>query len=343
MGSGSTTETDPTTNPTMATPTTATTTGPATTTGEQSEGSTGDTEAQTTGSGSSSSGEASSESGSSSTGDEDIQCEGPQGNATCETPSPYDGAGDCDPYAQDCPEGERCVPWINDHWSWNDTRCSPLAEVPDQLGDPCLVEEWAGSGIDSCDVGLMCFGADGTTNIGECIELCGCGPEQATCSGGGTECSIGGDGALPLCLPTCDPLAPIEESPCPEGFGCYLYLGDFRCGPDASFMELGVYGDACVGLNDCDSGLGCLAQDTQPDCGSEFGCCTPTCDLDEDACPDGLECVPAFEEGMAPEPCHEDTGYCRLPVRVFSEFLGARLSPPQALAVSPSQLRSSDR
>lgn len=229
-------------------------------------------------------------------------------------PSPYGGSGECDPYAQDCADGERCVPWANDGGNnWNSTICSALVAMPDQLGDACTAENSGVSGVDSCDAGLMCFGVDAETNIGECIELCGCGPAQGTCTGEGTVCTITNGGELPICLPTCDPLLPAEESLCSDGFGCYLAGGNFQCAPDAS-GDLGAYGDPCEFINACDSGLACLGTASQPACGSDVGCCAPTCDLDEaDNCPDDLECLPAFEEGMEPEACHEDTGFCVLP------------------------------
>ncbi len=39
-------------------------------------------------------------------------------------------------WAQDCPEGEKCMPWANDGGgSWNATRCSPLDPNPSAVGD----------------------------------------------------------------------------------------------------------------------------------------------------------------------------------------------------------------
>ena len=69
-----------------------------------------------------------------------------------------DGGGvniECDIWAQDCPDGEKCMPWANDGGnSWNATRCSPLDPNPGQPGDACTVEGCGVSGIDNCDIGL---------------------------------------------------------------------------------------------------------------------------------------------------------------------------------------------
>ena len=257
----------------------------------------------------------SSSSSSSGLPDEDVQCEGPEGDDTCDTPSPYDGEGDCDPYAQDCDAGERCVPWANDGGgSWNATRCSPLDDDPDGLGDACTVEGSGVSGVDSCDIGLMCLGVDPETNIGTCSELCGCGPDEPTCSGGGTICSITNGGALPICLPACDPLGyDGTEDICEDGQVCVPVGAWFLCAPDGSGDD-GAAGDDCSSLNGCDPGLMCVASALIPGCGGlAAGCCTEFCDTGEgdSGCSNNqTECVAFFEAGQEPEECHEDTGVC---------------------------------
>ena len=207
--------------------------------------------------------------------------------------------------------GEKCVPWADDGGlSWNATRCSPLAISPDGIGDGCVVEGSGVSGIDSCDVGLMCWGVDGATNTGECIALCGCGPDAPTCSGA-TTCSISNDGTLPICLPTCDPLLDDE---CADGEGCYQVGDAFMCAPDASGAT-GAAGEACAHLNTCDPGLACMSAAGVPGCAGS-GCCTPFCDVDEGngPCPiAGTVCAPIFAEGEAPQECHVDTGVCVAP------------------------------
>jgi hypothetical protein len=66
---------------------------------------------------------------------------------------------ECDLWKQDCPPGEKCMPWANDGGgSWNATRCTPLAEDPRQPGEPCTVEGSGVSGRDDCDIRAMCWG-----------------------------------------------------------------------------------------------------------------------------------------------------------------------------------------
>ncbi|MCR9163673.1 MAG: hypothetical protein ACE37F_16875 [Nannocystaceae bacterium] len=325
---GGPSEEDPSTTGTGSAPDSASsTTGQAgatttSTTSGQSEGesssSTGQPSSDTDDGSSSSSGlptgsESSDGSSSSSTGegtpDVDTVCEAGKRGAVCELPSEYDAAGECDPYAQNCAEGEKCVPWAADGGSaWNSTRCSPVPADPDLLGDPCQVEGSGVSGVDSCDVGLMCWDVDAETNTGTCIELCGCGPVDPTCDGGGTLCTISNDGVLPMCLPTCDPLDP--SAVCDDGDGCYPVSGNFQCAPDAS-GDGGLPAQSCDFINDCDPGLACASPDVVPGCDG-IGCCTPFCDLDEpETCPFG-SCQAWFEAGDEPLECHVDTGICAL-------------------------------
>lgn len=291
-----------TTNPTN--PTATTTTGDTTTSGSGSTtdpsgttGPSGTTDDPTTGDTST----GSTEGGSSSTG----------GENSCESISPYDGIGECDPYAQDCAEGFRCVPWANDGGNnWNATRCSPLDADPDLLGDPCTVEGSGVSGLDSCDTGLMCFGVDGDTNIGECIALCVCGPETPQCAEAASACSVSNGGSLPICLSPCDPLT---QNSCDDGSGCYPVDNTFVCAPDAS-GDLDGQGDTCANINACDPGLACVNPAAAPDCpAGAVGCCTAFCDLDGiDDCPALSECQAWFAEGME-LPGFENIGFCTAP------------------------------
>ncbi|MGH1341929.1 MAG: hypothetical protein ACRBN8_10285 [Nannocystales bacterium] len=289
------------TNPTMDTATTGNTSSVSgSSTGSTSTG----TAESTTSVGSTTDGTSSSSSGdssSSSTGEEN----------SCESESPYLGAGECDPYGQDCPDGFRCVPWANDGGTtWNSTRCSVLDDEPDQLGDPCTVSGTGVSGIDSCDIGLMCFEVDGDTNIGECISLCECGPVAPQCGEVGAFCAISNDGTLPICLSPCDPLMPAG---CGEGSACYPISDTFVCAPDAS-GAFGAQGETCANINTCDPGLVCATAAAVPECpvGSS-GCCTALCPLDGlDECTAG-ECLPWFPEGTAP-PEYDNVGFCSTPV-----------------------------
>jgi hypothetical protein len=227
-----------------------------------------------------------------------------------------DGGGatnECDIWAQDCPEGEKCMPWANNGGdSWNATRCSPIDDNPGQPGDTCTVEGDGVSGIDSCDIAAMCWDVDGETNTGICVGFCEGTEDAPFCSNPDEGCSISNDGVLILCLAYCDPL--LQD--CPDGSACYPEDNGFFCSPDASGPELGAIGDPCEYINVCDPGGWCAAAETQPDCGGAIGCCAAYCDItDPDAsatCPAGTECIAWHMEGTAP-PGEEDIGVCVIP------------------------------
>ncbi len=221
-----------------------------------------------------------------------------------------DGGGvnvECDIWAQDCDEGEKCAPWANDGGSaWNATRCVPVDVDPVGVGETCVVEGSGVSGIDTCDFGSMCWDVDAETNEGTCVALCEGSPEAPTCAPEGTACSIANQGVLILCLPICNPLA--DE--CGDGEGCYSVGDAFHCAPDAS-GDGGGAGEPCEFVNACEDGLLCLSGDTVPGCNAD-ACCTPTCeDGDDTACPDGQSCVPFFDRSTpAPAMCLEGVGAC---------------------------------
>jgi len=217
---------------------------------------------------------------------------------------------DCDLWIDDCPRGTKCMPWASDN-SWSATRCSPLAEDPNQIGEPCTVEGSGISGIDDCESQSMCWYLDPETNMGECVAFCTGSEAKPTCADPCTHCHITNDGFIILCLPNCDPLAPD----CVEGQACYPSNEAFTCFPDAS-DDTGALGDACEYTNACDPGLFCAGADTLPSCASA-GCCTPFCDASiADSCVgagEGIECIPWFDDGQTP-PCLPGTiGACVLP------------------------------
>ncbi|MEM9453904.1 MAG: hypothetical protein AAGF11_06975 [Myxococcota bacterium] len=220
---------------------------------------------------------------------------------------------ECDLYLQDCPVGEKCMPWGNDGGTWNATRCSPVEPMPGQVGDPCLVQGSAATGLDDCDLGTMCWDVDPKTNMGECIELCNGCPDEQYCDGPSATCFVANNGILPLCIGTCDPL--IQD--CSEGQACYPVGNAFICGPDAS-GRMGVYGDPCEFINVCDPGLSCQPVATVPGCIGALGCCTEYCDLTDPAgdaqctgAPAGQTCQPWVPMGM-PVAGYEDVGICSL-------------------------------
>jgi hypothetical protein len=229
------------------------------------------------------------------------------------------GIGDeCDLWQQDCPRGEKCMPWANDGGSsWNATRCSPIDEDPDAPGEPCTVEGIGTSGIDSCELGAMCWDVDEETLEGHCVAFCVGSPEEPMCEAPSTMCTQSGDSVLILCLPTCDPL----QQDCPAGDACYPVQDYWSCAPDAS-GEAGGYGDACEFINVCDPGYVCLDASAVPPgepCEGATGCCTAICNLDDplgdaqcEGAAGGQTCQPWYENGAAP-PGYELVGVCALP------------------------------
>ena len=61
----------------------------------------------------------------------------------------------CDPWLQDCPEGEKCAAYNAGSDTWNANKCVMLKGSA-QTGDPCTYDG-ADFGTDDCDVGYMCY------------------------------------------------------------------------------------------------------------------------------------------------------------------------------------------
>jgi len=223
-----------------------------------------------------------------------------------------DGGGvaiECDVFAQDCAEGEKCLPWANDGGgSWNATHCTPIDPNPVEIGETCIVQGSGVSGVDNCVLGAMCWDVDPETNEGTCVEQCSCSPETPICETANTTCTIANDGVIALCLPVCNPL---DAAACPDGQGC-VPIGDlFGCAPDAS-GQLGAAGDPCEYLNACDPGLFCAAAASVPNCGGGSpGCCSSFCTIGDDgSCLAGQSCVAWYAEGQAPDACLGTIGAC---------------------------------
>jgi hypothetical protein len=234
---------------------------------------------------------------------------GPQDSGEDEGQSfvvPPDGgsANECDPKAQDCPDGQKCTAWANDGGTfWNANRCVAITGE-NVAGDPCMVEGSGVSGVDDCGLGNICMYTN-EENFGTCIAFCQ--GENEDCDPG-SVCAIYNDGVLPICLVSCDPL--IQN--CPELQACIdTPNGAFICFTDAS-GEAGMAGDPCPeehGENSCDPGMWCGAGTSGCDA---VNCCTPYCDLGDGGCVAPNECLSFFGEGNAP-PGYENVGVCIVP------------------------------
>jgi hypothetical protein len=215
-----------------------------------------------------------------------------------------DGGGvniECDVWAQDCPRGEKCMPWANDGGSsWNATRCSPIEPDPMGVGETCTVEDSGVSGIDDCELGAMCWNVDADTLMGTCVAQCSGTEANPECPAD-FSCMISNAGTLTLCLPSCDPLAPA----CAANEICAPVDDQFFCLPDFS-GDAGVHGDPCEFITACDPGLFCANSGEVPGCEGSIGCCAEFCDTTitaDQQCTgfaDGEDCVPWFMDGEAP-------------------------------------------
>jgi hypothetical protein len=231
-------------------------------------------------------------------------------------PQPDGGVvAECDIWTQDCPAGEKCMPYASGTSSWDATRCSAVDAMPNEVGDPCTVVGSDSSGQDDCVVGAMCFAVDPESNEGVCFAMCQGSEASATCNSPEHVCSISNDGVLALCLPSCNPL--LQD--CPSGgvaLGCYPVDGiqSFVCWPDYSFDQ-GGFGDPCEYFNYCDVGLFCGIPEALPGCAAS-SCCNEYCDVTGgtpcSGAADGQECIAWADPGQAP-PGLEDVGYCALP------------------------------
>ncbi|MBX7077934.1 MAG: hypothetical protein K1X88_02030 [Nannocystaceae bacterium] len=224
-------------------------------------------------------------------------------------------AGDfhvCDVWLQDCPRGEKCMPWANDGGSnWNATRCTPIAPDPHTVGEPCLVEGSGVSGIDDCDLGAMCWDVDPDTLAGTCVAMCTGDEANPHCEGACEECTLTDAGVLNLCLPACDPL----NDTCEADETCAPWFDVFLCAPQVP-MPAGL-AEPCEYINDCAGGLLCLQTDLVPDCQGGSGCCAPVCDTEApdgcDAMLPGTECQ-AWYAQPPDNPCiGSNVGVCSLP------------------------------
>jgi hypothetical protein len=220
--------------------------------------------------------------------------------------------GMCDVWAQDCPEGQKCMPYSGDgDLAWESLKCTPVVENPKQAGDICSPIESSVSGFDNCDVGLMCYGAWlNDKNEGVCIPQCKGSEDAPECAEPGDVCTIMNDGVLTLCRTQCDPL--LEN--CNPGELCTPSGADaestWTCGAKAE-GEYSVF-SPCAYSNACDPGMLCWNPAFATECDQNAGCCLPLCDLSdpETMCPGvGQQCIPFYAEGMA-APGYENVGLC---------------------------------
>ncbi|HVI01069.1 MAG TPA: hypothetical protein VM869_20265 [Enhygromyxa sp.] len=210
----------------------------------------------------------------------------------------------CDPWMQDCPPGEKCVPYSIGGGPWDSNKCVEVSG-DGQPGDTCSYDGIT-IATDSCGADSHCWDVmdiDGQLQ-GVCTSFCEGNANEPIC-GPETACLIANDGAINLCVTTCDPLS----QDCGSGLGCFWANDNFQCIFTAGEI---LSGEPCGFINDCAPGNLCATAEVLPVCNGS-ACCTPYCDLTAPQCADpATECSAFFEEGTAP-PNYESVGVCILP------------------------------
>ena len=203
----------------------------------------------------------------------------------------------CDPLSQDCPEGEKCVPYASTGNAWDANKCVPVTGDR-AVGEPCT---YGGSveATDDCDATSWCFGTD-LENMGTCASMCGldhaCQEDHS--------CFVANEGSINVCLADCLPLLP---NTCAEGELCRWWSDTFSCLPTGETLEPDA---ECTFTTPCGAGQFCVSAAVIEGCAGE-GCCTDYCDLSQpDPCMAPESCR---ELGAAEEPEFADIGGCLLP------------------------------
>jgi hypothetical protein len=212
----------------------------------------------------------------------------------------------CDLLEQNCPNGEKCVPYGSTGGFWDENKCVPV--IGEQApGEPCTYGGTVES-TDDCDATSFCWDVqdvDGEA-LGTCAQFCTGTPDDPECPAGG-QCLEWNCDCIYLCVATCDPI--LQD--CGEGLACYWATNAFHC---VVTMQGVPSGEPCGYINDCAGGNGCIDTDALPNCGGA-ACCSPWCELGAGDVPceavPGTTCVPFFEQGLAPLG-YEHVGVCLL-------------------------------
>jgi hypothetical protein len=204
----------------------------------------------------------------------------------------------CDTWAQDCSEGEKCVPYAMDGDSWDCSKCVPV--LGEQAAGEACSYDGPVEGTDDCDASSWCFTDEGE---GICHAFCEGSIDDPECPDG-SRCWVDGQANINACVPACDPF--LQD--CEEGTGCFWSGDIFGC---IFVADVKYTGEPCDAINGCSGGWHCTDQEVL-DC--EGTCCTPMCDLElgDELCPPGTGCLSMFDEGEAPQG-YEDVGICIVP------------------------------
>jgi hypothetical protein len=124
-------------------------------------------------------------------------CFGDIGAFLCST-----GLGiECDFWAQDCARGERCSAWSRDGGTrFDDVHCTSVPAETVGVGESCVVEDNATSGMDNCELGSQCLEVDPDTLVGTCRTRCIGSRADPSCEDPDMTCSVVGS-TFAFCLP----------------------------------------------------------------------------------------------------------------------------------------------
>ena len=216
----------------------------------------------------------------------------PDTTLTFVTTDPQPCLSVCDTFSQDCPEGEKCVPYASTGGTWDDDKCVPITGEG-AAGEPCVYGGTA-EATDDCGESTYCWAVQDVDGVltGVCTPFCQGTPDAPICDDG-TSCLIANDGAITLCVPDCDPL--MQD--CEAGLACAWTGATFSC---LVSTEAVATGQPCGYANDCAPSNVCLQADASLAC-AFASCCVEYCAVDDpQACPDPqLECAPFFGVGEA--------------------------------------------
>jgi hypothetical protein len=214
---------------------------------------------------------------------------------------------ECSGFAQDCPDGEKCVPYQSMGTHFDGEKCVPV--TGDQApGEPCTYGGFI-EATDDCDESSGCWyvhEVDGE-QVGICLAFCSGTADDPQCPPG-SSCVLASEPSPAFCVVTCDPLA----QDCGAGLGCYWANVEFHCLPATQNVP---EGQPCGFYNDCAPGLVCLPTEVLPACAGS-ACCGRWCnhDLGDAQCETtpGTTCELFFQEGTTP-PGQEHIGVCAVP------------------------------
>ena len=193
----------------------------------------------------------------------------------------------CDEFAQDCPEGEKCGPTYIELCGYAITSCHEVVD-DGAPGEPC---ELLANSQDSCDEQTYCYPAAlGFEHPSTCVSFCQGTWDDPSCPEG-TACALDSlyYGSQLGCQPTCDPLAPDlcgPEQRCTLGGRGTNTQEIFTCMLAPATL---APGQVCHTNQLCDGGL-CLEGGLVEDC-PDARCCAALCDTLAPDCPVGQNCV----------------------------------------------------